>query len=739
MQRFIKQGRVKTINCLALCAMSIFLSPHSSVSAQEAGDAGLLPPGAAPANPGVAAVQILEVGDNNLASLQGLATQGRAHAVSLGASLAAVQSNSAAANALAGWVRDGGVVLLHTDAAQLFGFQTVAARIGNPRSAGQLYGRAKAALPFGVHPLLWSGTPAATPTANALPADGATLQDLPTLGVQTVYYQLEQGDHLVVSHPAATPLLRVTDLAAFNEQPLYASAIAPFGKGWAIVVPRLVEQQRADGAAFMRNLMSFITGSRPAAPTGGNATEQFVALPSTLIEQAVQVAAGNAGYAALIPEWNKAIAQPAPAAFSNPEELAQPETVQRVMLNATEANAAVAALGSAAQGGDAARFRILAYILSARLEMLRGDLAAARTALESANEISSNVAELLLWQGVWGVASSQNIQLDSPTRGRLLAAAVTNWNAVTSAPSLAITGNAQATAASTISGVTAAQLQNWISAATRAGELALVEPPLVTPIGGPNKVILLRHFPEDPTLRMALPAGALLGRADNLLGWGVDAEEILIFPNDQYYTAYSQAARIGSRQVAFSPLADRGNAIGERILMVSQITVPVLLDPGPPPRFAQLGAAVPAIIGRLHAQVLVNALTQDGGNAPEWMQLGLMSIANIAVSDTSLDNQALPEALMQRAVTNTLLGPEQFRGVNLGTDREGAVEAQARRLMLFFYEAFGPGAVVETMQRIGAGQDVNEALVATTELDENAFFQAWYQAEFGNRVPVLNR
>lgn len=738
MQRFLKKGSVKTIKCLALLIVSGLTVFASLAGAQEPVDEELLPPGAAPANPGVAA-QILEVSGTNLTALQGLGVQNRAHAVSLGASLAELQANGAAATALAGWVRDGGVVLLHTDAAQLFGFQTVVARVGNPRSAGQLYGRAKAALPFGAHPLLWSGAPAQGAAPNALPADGVTLQNLPTLGVQTVYYQLDQGDHLVVSHPAGTPLLRVTDLAAVSEQPLYAAAIAPFGSGWAIVVPRLVEQQRADGAAFIQNLMSFITGLKAAPTTVANTAEKFVALPSTLIESAAQVAQGDAGYAALLPEWNKAIAQPAPAVFSNPEELAQTETVQRVMLNATEANAAVTALSSAAQGGDATRFRILALILSARLEMLRGDLAAARTALEAANEISSNVAELLLWQGVWGVASSQNIQLDSPTRGRLLAAAVTNWNAVNAAPSLAIAGNTQAAGAATISGVTPAQLQNWISAATRAGELALVEPPLVTPIGGPNKIILLRHFPEDPTLRMALPAGALLARADNLLGWGVDTEEILIFPNDQYYAAYSQAVRIGSRQVAFSPLADRGNAIGERILMVSQITVPVLLDPGPPPRFAQLGAAVPATIGRLHAQVLVNALAQDGGHVPEWMQLGLMSIANIAVSDLSVDNQALPEALTQRAVTNTLLSPEQFRGVNIGTDREGAVEAQARRLMIFFYEAFGPGAVVETLQRIGSGQDVNEALMATTELDENAFFQAWYQAEFGNRVPILNQ
>lgn len=730
---FYRDFRIALLS-LCLGGTFCFLAP---VMAQAPLDEDILPPGAVPANLPGASVQILEVGNNDLASLQGLGTSGRAHAVSLGASLTALQANSAAATALTGWVRDGGVVLLHTDAAQLFGFQTVAARAGNPQNAGQLYGRAKAALPFGAHPLLWSGMPSSTTTASALPVDGVNLQSLPTLGIQTVFYQLNQGDDLVVGHPAGTPLLRVTDLATSGEQPLYASAIAPFGNGWAIFVPRLVEQPRADGAAFIQNLMRFITGLQSAP--GPSAAEKFTGLPSTLIESAAQVAEGNEGYTALLAEWSKATARPAPAVFTNPEELAQTETTQRVMLNSTELAAIITALNTAAQGGDTMRFRVLAFILRARLELLRSDMAAAHTALESAHDLAPTAAEVLLWQGVWSVASSQNLQLDSPTRGRLLAAAVSDWRAVTSAPSLALAVNSPAAGAVTISGVTAAQLQNWISAATRAGELALVEPPLVTPIGGGNKTILLRHFPDDPTLRLALPTGALLARADNILGWGVDTEEILIFPNDQYYAAYSQAARLGSRQVAFSPLANRGNAIDERILMVSQITVPVLIDPGPPPRFAQLGAAVPAIIGRLHAQVLLNAVTQDGGHVPEWMQLGLMSISNIAVASTLGNNQPMPEALAQRALVGGLLSPDQFSNVNIGADKAGMVEAQARRLMLFFYEAFGTGAVVETLQRIGAGQDVDEALEATTELNENEFFQAWYQADFGNRVPVVTR
>src|SRR5947209_5584178 len=49
----------------------------------------------------------------------------------------------------------GGAVFLHTDAAQIFGYRTVPARRTTNRLAGQTFGRARAALPFGAHPLLW--------------------------------------------------------------------------------------------------------------------------------------------------------------------------------------------------------------------------------------------------------------------------------------------------------------------------------------------------------------------------------------------------------------------------------------------------------------------------------------------------------------------------------------------------------------------------------------------------------
>lgn len=739
------------LSLLLLLAVLAVSTPE--LSAQEeapADEDGVLPAVAAPVTPAVGGAQILEVDETNIASLRNLSTQGRANAVSLGVSLEALQSDNAAWLALAGWVRDGGIVFLHTDAAQLFGFQTVPVRLPSAQAAGQLFGRAKAALPFGAHPLLWSGAPSAT----ELPSLDENTQLLPQMGVQTVFYQAAPGDHLVVDHPAGTPLLRVTDLAGVGAQTLYAAAIAPFGNGWAVFTPRLVEQPRADGATFVRNLTRlassggsklFATPAPVAARPAVAPPEPFVGLPATIIETATTIADAEGDYAALAAEWTKATARVPVSAFTQPEQIAQAETIVRLPVTASEAAVVTAALGEAARGGDDTRFRALIFVLRARLELQRGDLVSALTWLESANAVVPDAAEVLLWQGVWSVASSQNVQLDSPARGRLLAAAVQDWTQALSAPSLVRGVSTPAAVAddddddvpvmttTAISGVAPTALQTWIAAATRAGELALVEPPLVTPMGGDGRVVLLRHFPEDPTLRTALPTGALLARADNLLGWGVEVEEILIFPNDQYYAAYSQAARLGSRQVAFSPLSNRGNAIDNRILMVSQITVPVLLDPGPPPRYGQLGAAVPSIIARLHAQVLLNAVAQDGAPIPEWMQLGLMSISNIAVASTLGNNQPMPEALAQTALVGGLLSPDQFRGVNIGADQAGLVEAQARRLMLFFYEAFGPGAVVETLQRIGSGQDTDEALQATTELTEEEFFQAWYNAEFGNR------
>ena len=114
------------------------------------------------------------------------------------------------------------------------------------------------------------------------------------------------------------------------------------------------------------------------------------------------------------------------------------------------------------------------------------------------------------------------------------------------------------------------------------------------------------------------------------------------------------------------------------------------------------------------------------------MQLGLMSLSSSAVVNGLTNNSQIPNNLRQAAAAGNLLSPDQFRNVNLGEDRAGAIEAQASRLMLYFYSQFGAGAVAETLQRLGTGQDAESALIATTGMTEIQFFLAWRKAELAN-------
>jgi len=82
-----------------------------------------------------------------------------------------------------------------------------------------------------------------------------------------------------------------------------------------------------------------------------------------------------------------------------------------------------------------------------------------------------------------------------------------------------------------------------------------------------------------------------------------------------------------------------------------------------------------------------------------------------------------------------LLGPREFeawwrspaKALNLLIP---AARAQSMRMMTF-YERFGAGAVVETLQRLGAGQSIDQALQTTTELTQAEFFAAWRSWEAG--------
>ncbi|HEX8833919.1 MAG TPA: hypothetical protein VF719_06945, partial [Abditibacteriaceae bacterium] len=155
-----------------------------------------------------AALRVIEAA--NLATLRTLRANSPVRAVSLGVSRTELTADTAALGALRAWVRGGGVVFLHTDAAQLFGYSTVPVREGTARVAGQLFGRARASLAFGAHPLLWGSVRPAGAANNTNTNDETGPAVVGATAVRVVYYQAQPGDQFVTEHPSGVPLLTVT-------------------------------------------------------------------------------------------------------------------------------------------------------------------------------------------------------------------------------------------------------------------------------------------------------------------------------------------------------------------------------------------------------------------------------------------------------------------------------------------------------------------------------------------------
>ncbi|HVF10887.1 MAG TPA: hypothetical protein VNA16_08800 [Abditibacteriaceae bacterium] len=676
-----------------------------------------------------AALRVLEVNDAKVDDLASLSLRG-ADAVSLTVKKATLQAKPEAWQGLAEWVRNGGVVFLHNDAAQLFGYRTVPARPATARVAGQLYGRARAALSFAAHPLLW-GAPGSTTVKTRVAAS--------PLGVRLVYYQMAAGDQLVTEHPAGVPLLRVSDLAARSTGTLFAAAIAPYGDGWAVFTPAFVEQHRADGALFVQNLMRLVASSPQAMGTRKTSASALTSVPAGTLERAADLfrgAGGGEDTTKLAQQFTRAL-QPIGYGMlegATAETAAQP----RLMLTRGEVSSAVALLQAA--GADAAsrnRAAAMINILRARLELQRGELAKADAWLKSAEQLAPKAAECRLWRGVLQAGFAEAITSPARNRAAWLAAADASWKAALSAAPLMPSRDADETGATVtdastfISGVSSRLLEAWGQSAAHAANLMAMEPPLIAPLGVAPNDLILRYYDGDSSIRLAVPAGQLLARSDTTLGWRAEEEEILIFPRENAYAVYRQNA--GPR-AAVPPLAgDYGDVIGNRILMISQLALPIILPPagpGQPPRPVALGSAVPAVLGRLHAQVLINALAQGGTPVPNWMRLGLVTLSNLSVVTELGGAHVSVEALRPYAGAGALISPAQFRSGGGSMKVAGVADAQSARLMMFFYARFGAGRVAETLQRVGAGENVDDAVEATTGLTEEKFFQAWYDAEF---------
>ena len=303
-----------------------------------------------------------------------------------------------ATETLQNWVRAGGIVILHTDAAQAFGFQTVQARERTFNRAGQLWGRGENALPFGGSPLLLG----ARSQSQRGQTDGVP-------GVRTVFYQLESGDALLrESGAAVVPLLRVEDNTlpedGKTEPIFYAAAMRPYGRGWALFLPRTIEA-RADGVQFQQNLSAFI-----AQASEGKWR--------TLDVAAIQAAYQNASRQQNV-DWQTLQEDLFPADDSKKLPVISDEA--QLILSSADANVVDAALkqieASPNDEGLQTSGRALVYLLAAR----------ALWQLDS--DDTTPIAETKL-AALWDTSSAAREQLWQTQKGGPTAAMTRWWNGV---------------------------------------------------------------------------------------------------------------------------------------------------------------------------------------------------------------------------------------------------------------------------------------------------------------------
>jgi hypothetical protein len=679
--------------------------------------------------------QIANVSDANFATLPALL--GRRAAISLGVNEATLEAAPQIRDQLLDWTRNGGIVFLHNDAARLFGYQTTPARLGNNRQAGQLFGRAVNALPFGAHPLLQGAK------TVIRPVDPTRLP-----GVNVVFYTMNEGDELVVSHPAGTPLLEVTDLAAAETIPLYAAAIAPFGRGYAVFTPDYIDQKRGDGATFAANLLTLLPTPVVANPQANPANAAPVDVNSVGPKfVGVSHAAITAGATALAADLRRALSfdptsAPALPPIGVPDQASvvpnanSPQAVDvlgapvgAVMPPVAPTSNMAAALQDpvlmltraeavAVQAALQASPTLTLAILRTRVAILRNDIQAANTQLAILIQSAPDSAESAFLTGVLNAHLANNVAIPSANRSAAARTAANEFaRSVTARPVIAIPAStATVTTGPLVAGVTAAQISIYATEMDRLSRLFSFDPPLVTSVGRGSEAIIVRFAPGDLDYATVLEAAQLIS-SSRLSGWRTHRQEILLFPNAQTYAAYRIAAG-QTRQNVPSPAAMVGDVTGSRIIMA--------------PNVVGAGGLTPytlSFLSRLQAYSQLSAWYDGTGRIPVWLALGIENqVANTIGTPIEIING---QALEQFARVGGLLTPTQFDAQ--GGTPSSIASLQATSLVDYFYKVHGAGAVTETIQRLANGESPDSALEATTQLNQMEFFQAWRNAQFGPR------
>jgi len=626
----------------------------------------------------VATQTIPEISDADLPNLS-LPAFG---AVSLRASLAGMNEAPAAIAQLQGWVGRGNVVFLHTDAAGLFGMQTVEARAASADSGGLLVGQARAALPFGSHPLL-------------LGADGASGKrgSDPTRlpGVRTVFYSLREGDALVGASGVATPLLRVEDAGGQENAPLYVAAIASVGAGWAIFCPDTLDAARGDGAGFGRAIRAFIPDRRgarfigiPSRVLGADASPATIgaALQSRL--SAVALSDGSAA----LPGFGTA-----PTVFPAPV----PTAIEPVLpLERGEAAAILASLSGPDAGAVAA-------LLEMRMQWQLGQTDGAVSALQVAARDANLAPQVAFWNGCFQAQVGADASLVAPTRAVAFDLAARAFSSVGSAniplggiaPTLANGQTSGAGVRGTSIGATPVSplvCAGWSRIFARLAALESLAPPDAQSVGDASASATVRFYPGDTG---ANAVANLVGTALKSGGFGPRAPhlEVLVFPSAQEYAAFRRA--LGASSDANYGAAE---VVGNHVLLLS----------GANQTFGMMSQSADApTVARALALANLTSATDDARPLPAWIVAGVQGRAIELRSQTALPN----------------LDTDAFAAVLRGT---APVSAEtATRLWNFSIDHYGLGASEELVARIAAGANVGEAVEAATGDDEAAFEEAF--------------
>ncbi len=600
------------------------------------------------------ALPVPEVENDDLNGLQ-LSGPG---AISLRASLAGLRANPDAEREIKAWVARGNVVFLHTDAAQSFGFTCAALRPTTPAQGGQEWVRTRAALPFGAHPLL-RGDNVDASSANVQSGDATRLPS-----VSRVFGSLRDGDALVVASDVATPLLRVEDVTGNNSPVQFAAAMTSLGAGWAIFCPDEIDDNRGDGALFLRALAGFVPGV---------SGQRWIGIPTRVLTSGTLSSLAGAVDARLSAA-NASNGKAALPAFGTNVQPVQAPPLSEPTLP-IEREEAASLLLVLQNGGVRARARVA--LMQARLALQNGDALTCASALEVASVDPALGAQIDFWNAALNAQLGADWSLSAPQRASLF-----DLSARALAQSVALSDSSSNVARAQNAvpfSVSSATMRVWSQKMARLSAIAALSPPLVRTLVAGQSSASIRFFAGDPNQRALESSVAALLR-DVQFGWRVPHVEIVLLPSSQNFFALRRA--MGRGESGFSPDGDQG---GNTILLAS-------------------GAANAATLRRLWSRVLLATWSDNARPLPPWLVIGFEGVA------LGGNSPAARSELGRAARANTVSLFDEAS--EIGATPFG--RARSTALIEWLYARFGVGAGSELVARLAAGRPLEQALSDAT-------------------------